>query len=177
MHRWVWDLHAPSPASMRHDYPIAAIAHDTPRGPLGPTALPGTYQVRLTVDGKSFTAPLTVKMDPRIKTPLSGLQKKAQAETRLSDAMTETTQSILQANSINSQLEKLTQSGGAAKNAVADFQKKLNALVGAPGGFFTPPSAEVTLMRTCPFRGAISALPSSPFMKIIVPLAKCSTRL
>jgi photosystem II stability/assembly factor-like uncharacterized protein len=147
MHRWVWDLHAPSPASMRHDYPIAAIAHDTPRGPLGPTALPGTYQVRLTVDGKSFTAPLTVKMDPRIKTPLSGLQKKAQAETRLSDAMTETTQSILQANSINSQLEKLTQSGGAAKNAVADFQKKLNALVGTLGGFFTPPSPEVTLNR------------------------------
>ena len=147
MHRWMWDLHASPPASMRHDYPISAIPHDTPRGPFGPTAVPGTYQVRLTVDGKSFTAPLTVKMDPRVKTPLSGLEKKAQAETRLSAAMTETTQAILQANSIHSQLEKLTQSSDATKNAVADFQKKLAALAGAAGGFFSPPSSDVTLNR------------------------------
>jgi len=154
MHRWVWNLHAPSPASMRHDYPIAAIAHDTPRGPLGPRALPGTYQVRLTVDGKTFAAPLTVKMDPRVKTSPSGLQKKAQAEDRLASRMTQTTEAILQANSINSQLEKLTQSD-ATKNAVADFQKKLTALVGAPGGFFTPPSPEVTLNRA---NGEVSTL-------------------
>ena len=147
MHRWVWDLHAPPPASMRHDYPIAAIAHDTPRGPLGPTALPGTYQVRLTVDGKSFTAPLTVKMDPRVKTSLSGLQKKAHAEARLASGMTETTEAILQANSINSQLGKLTQSNDATRAAVADFQKKLTTLVGAPGGFFSPPTSDVTLNR------------------------------
>jgi len=154
MHRWVWNLHAPSPASMRHDYPIAAIAHDTPRGPLGPRALPGTYQVRLTVDGKTFAAPLTVKMDPRVKTSPCGLQKKAQAEDRLASGMTQTTEAILQANSINSQLEKLTQSD-ATKNAVADFQKKLTALVGAPGGFFTPPSPEVTLNRA---NGEVSTL-------------------
>src|SRR5215472_1236149 len=147
MHRWVWDLHAPPPASMRHDYPIAAIAHDTPRGPLGPTALPGTYQVRLTVDGKSFTAPLTVKMDPRVKTSLSGLQKKAHAEARLASGMTETTEAILQANSINSQLGKLTQSNDATRAAVADFQKKLTTLVGAPGGFFSPLTSDVTLNR------------------------------
>jgi len=145
MHRWIWDLHAPSPVSMRHDYPIAAIPHDTPRGPLGPTALPGTYQVRLTVDGKSITAPLAVKMDQRVKTPFSSLQKKAQAETRLSAAITETTQAILLANSINSQLAKLTQSSDTTRNAVADFQKKLSALVGAPGGFLAPPSPDVTL--------------------------------
>jgi photosystem II stability/assembly factor-like uncharacterized protein len=155
MHRWIWDLHAPSPASMRHDYPISAIAHDTPRGPLGPTALPGTYQVRLTVDGKSFTAPLTVKMDPRVKTSSSGLQKKAQAEDRLASGMTQTTEAILQANSVNSQLEKLAQPGGAIKNAVVDFQKKLTAIVGAPGGFFTPPSPEVTLNRA---NGEVSTL-------------------
>jgi len=155
MHRWVWDLHYPSPASMRHDYPIAAIPHDTPRGPLGPTALPGNYQVRLTVDGKSFTAPLTVKMDPRVKTSPSGLQKKAQAEASLASLMTETTRAILQANSIRSQLEKLTPSGDTTKNAIAEFQKKLNPLVGTPGGFFTPPSTEVTLNRA---NGQVSTL-------------------
>jgi len=147
MHRWVWHLHYPKPASMRHEYPIAAVPHDTPRGPFGPTVLPGTYKVRLTVDGKPFTAPLTVKMDPRVKTPLAGLQKKEQVETRLASIITQTTQALLQANSIRAQIEKLSQSNDATKNAVAEFQKKLTALVGAPGGFFAPPSSEATLSR------------------------------
>jgi len=29
--------------------------------------LPGNYSVRLTVQGKSYTQPLVVKMDPRLK--------------------------------------------------------------------------------------------------------------
>jgi photosystem II stability/assembly factor-like uncharacterized protein len=155
MHRWVWDLHYPSPASMRHDYPIAAIPHDTPRGPLGPTVVPGDYKVRLTVDGKSFTTSLNVKLDPRVKISISSLQKKAQAETQLASMMTQTTQAVLQANSVRSQLEKLTQSSDAAKNAVAEFQKKLAALVGTPGGFMAPPSPEPTLSRV---NGEVSTL-------------------
>ena len=147
MHRWIWDLHYPAPASTRHEYPIAAVPHDTPRGPFGPTVLPGTYKVRLTVDGKPFTAPLTVKMDPRVKTPLAGLQMKEQAETRLASITTQTTQALLQANSIRAQLEKLSQPNDATKNAVAEFQKKLAALVGAPGGFLAAPSPEPTLSR------------------------------
>jgi hypothetical protein len=147
MHRWVWHLHYPPPASTRHEYPIAAVPHDTPRYPLGPTVVPGSYKVQLTVDGKSFTAPLTVKLDPRVKTPVAALQKKEQAETRLATIITRTTQALLQANSIRSQLEKLSPSNDATKSAVAEFQKKLAALVGTPGGFFTPPSADATLSR------------------------------
>jgi hypothetical protein len=37
--------------------------------------LPGAYTVKLTVDGKSFTQPLTLKMDPRVKTPPAGLKQ------------------------------------------------------------------------------------------------------
>ncbi len=148
MHRWVWHLHYAPPPSTRHEYPIAAVPHDTPRYPLGPTVVPGTYKVRLIVDGKSFTAPLTVKMDPRVKTSLAALQNKLKAETRLASLMTQTTQALLQANSIRSQLEKQSQSSDAIKNAVAEFQKKLGALVGTPGGFFAPPSTEATLSRT-----------------------------
>jgi hypothetical protein len=36
-------------------------------GAQGPVALPGKYQVRLTVDGKSQTVPLEVKLDPRVQ--------------------------------------------------------------------------------------------------------------
>jgi hypothetical protein len=146
MHRWVWDLHYTAPTSTRHDYPISAIPHDTPRMPLGPNALPGNYKIRLTVDGKSFTSSLTVKMDPRVKTSLAGLQKKFAAETQLASLTSRTSEAVLQAASIRAQLDKL-KTQGDTKEAIEGFDKKLNALVGASGGFFAPPSAEATISR------------------------------
>jgi len=148
MHRWVWDLHDPAPVATRHDYPIAAIPHDTPRSPLGPTVVPGTYTVRLTVDGKTSTAPLTIKMDPRVKISAAGLQKKFQAETRMASIMTESAQALLQGGSIRAQLEKLSaQANGSAKDALEATGKKLTTLLGAAPGFLAPPSPESTLSR------------------------------
>ena len=148
MHRFIWGLHYAAPASMRHDYPIAAVPHDTPRLPLGPTVLPGKYTVRLTVDGKTSSAPLIVKMDPRVKTPASGLEKKFQAETRMAEILNESTHALLQGGSLRTQIEKLAgQNNAAAKDALDAFSKKLNAMLGGGGGFFAPPSQEVTLAR------------------------------
>jgi photosystem II stability/assembly factor-like uncharacterized protein len=146
MHRWIWDLHYPPPLATRHDYPISAIPHDTPRYPLGPTVLPGNYTVRLTADGKTMTAPLTVRMDPRVKTAPAGLQKRFDAETRLASIVSDSSRAVLEGNSIREQLEKI-QAPANSKNAVEAFQKKLSTLLGAPGGFFAPPSPEVTVSR------------------------------
>jgi photosystem II stability/assembly factor-like uncharacterized protein len=148
MHRFVWGLHYSAPTSTRHDYPISAIPHDTPRFPLGPTVLPGTYTVRLTVDEKTFNAPLTIKMDPRIKISTASLEKKFRAETRMASILTESGQALLQGGSIRTQLEKLSaQANASTKEAMDVFQKKLTALLGTPGGFLAPPSQEVTLGR------------------------------
>ena len=67
MQRFVWDLHYPPPQGQRPSYPISAINKNTTRYPLGPWALPGTYSVKLTADGKTYSQSLTVKMDPRVK--------------------------------------------------------------------------------------------------------------
>jgi hypothetical protein len=156
MHRWTWDLHYPAPAAVRHEYPIAAIPHDTPRHPLGPTVLPGNYRVQLTVDGKSSTAPLSIKMDPRVKTSLAGLQKKFQAESRLTAIVDESSRAVLQAGSIRDQLDKLSaQADTGVRSAIEDAQKKLTALLGASRGPFAPPSQEPTLTR---LNGAASSL-------------------
>ena len=145
MHRWLWRLRYPAPQVPRHEYPIAAIPHDTPRGPLGPTVLPGTFTVRLTVDGKSSTAPLNIKMDPRIKAPAAELQKKFQSEMHLASTLTGTTQAISEGNSIRTQLENQHGSlNPQTKDAVAQFQKKLDALLGGNGA---APASEVTLAR------------------------------
>lgn len=75
MQRFVWDLMFPNPPSDGYDLPISAIAGDTPLVPQGPAVLPGTYTVRLTVDGRSYTQPLRVRIDPRVKTAEIGLRQ------------------------------------------------------------------------------------------------------
>jgi len=63
MHRWVWDLRPTPPA------PRPAGAPGGGGGGFGsrPTVLPGNYSVKLTVGGQSYTQPLIVRMDPRVR--------------------------------------------------------------------------------------------------------------
>jgi photosystem II stability/assembly factor-like uncharacterized protein len=67
--RFVWNLRYEHPKSPSYTYSIAAVpGQDTPVVPQGMLVLPGAYKVRLSVDGKTYTQPLSVKMDPRSKT-------------------------------------------------------------------------------------------------------------
>lgn len=58
-HRFVWDLRWGSSGAN------AEIDEEGFGAPRGPRAVPGAYQIKLTVDGASFTQPLRVEMDPR----------------------------------------------------------------------------------------------------------------
>jgi photosystem II stability/assembly factor-like uncharacterized protein len=87
LHRFVWDLREPTPRAAAFTYPIAAVPGDTPREPRGPWVLPGAYTVRITVDGRPLAQPLTVRMDPRVKTPLGDLEAQHSLATRLCEAM------------------------------------------------------------------------------------------
>ena len=49
--------------------------------------MPGTYTVRLTANGTSVTRPLSVEMDPRVKTPILALQRQFSLSKQLSDAI------------------------------------------------------------------------------------------
>jgi hypothetical protein len=156
MHRWVWDLHYPAPDSPRHEYPISAIPGDTPRYPLGPTVLPGSYTARLTANGTSYTAPFTVKMDPRIQLSSAGLEKKFQLEMRLASLLSQTSKAVMQGGLIRDPLQKLShQATGTARDSVQAFQTKLAAVLGALAGFAATPTDEITLSRV---NGQVSIL-------------------
>ncbi|MGZ4825718.1 MAG: WD40/YVTN/BNR-like repeat-containing protein [Terriglobales bacterium] len=87
-HRFVWDLRYPDPPSLHKNYDISAVWGVGVTGlPVGPLVLPGNYQVRLTVDGRSFTQALTVKLDPRLKATRAELQKQFELEMQITDAM------------------------------------------------------------------------------------------
>jgi hypothetical protein len=131
MHRWLWDLHYPSPVALHHEYPISAVPHDTPRYPLGPRALPGTYSVKFTASGKSFSEPLTVRMDPRVKTPPEGLRALFQMQTGLADMMTRSSEAIAEARSAHDQLERVSASAtGPVKDAIESLDNKIAAVLG-----------------------------------------------
>jgi photosystem II stability/assembly factor-like uncharacterized protein len=131
MHRWIWDLRYPAPLSTEHEYPIAAVPQRTPRYPLGPLALPGQYSARLTANGHSYTANITVKMDPRVKTSADGLRKRFDLEMQLASAVAQSSEAVLQARSVREQLLKLAGSSnetlrGSIKSLDEDISRVLD---------------------------------------------------
>lgn len=73
-HRFYWDVRYTPPAADRFSYPISAVLYDTPKTPLGMWVMPGTYQVRLTVNGVAYRQAVVVRMDPRVRTSPQDLQ-------------------------------------------------------------------------------------------------------
>ncbi|MEO6798962.1 MAG: hypothetical protein ABI178_03395, partial [Rhodanobacter sp.] len=71
-HRFVWDLRYTAPAGAP-DWGEPGVLGRTPRAPMGPLVTPGQYRVVLTVNGKSYSVPLTVQADPSSGSTPSGL--------------------------------------------------------------------------------------------------------
>jgi len=142
MHRWVWDLHETTPDSLGHGFPIAAVPHRTPRLPLGPSVLPGSYTVKLIASGQSYTAPLTVKMDPRVNTQPAGLSEQYEAEEHLAAIITHTTGAIREARSAQDQIDKLSHNAtGPLADHLTALDKNIKAALGS-GGRFGPAPAQ-----------------------------------
>jgi photosystem II stability/assembly factor-like uncharacterized protein len=135
MHRFVWDLHFPPPDVLEHEYPISAIPGDTPRHPLGPAALPGAYTVRLSAFGRAWTAPLAVRMDPRVTTPVEGLAERFRLATGIAEALRRDSAALSQVKRLRARLaEVIPRASGEAKQSVASLEADLAALEGSGGG-------------------------------------------
>jgi hypothetical protein len=87
LHRFVWDVRYGPPAVDVSSDPIAAAPFDTPRVPQGLFVTPGTYQVRLTVNGRSYRQAVTVRMDPRVTTSAADLDVQFRLSKSLHEAM------------------------------------------------------------------------------------------
>ena len=100
LNRFVWDL--------RYEG-----ATKVPHAPLwggntnGPEALPGTYQIRWTVLGKSYTAPIEIKADPRLKVSSEDLAKQFDLLLKIRDKVTETDDAIIQIRDLREQINAI----------------------------------------------------------------------
>jgi hypothetical protein len=144
MHRFVWDLHYAPPDAMTHEFPISAILRDTPEVPLGAWAMPGHYTVRLTVGGQSYTQPLIVKMDPRIKTSQDDLRKQLAMEMGAVDGMNQSYRALAEVQSTREQLKDRAAKApkGKVSEAIEALDKQAAELEGAAQtSFFGVPSS------------------------------------
>lgn len=71
--RYIWNLRYADPPGAKRSYAIAAVQNSTPDGPVGPFVAPGTYTIRLTVDGAVSEQKMRVRLDPRSKLTVDDL--------------------------------------------------------------------------------------------------------
>ncbi|MDE2273575.1 MAG: hypothetical protein KGL00_05200, partial [Gammaproteobacteria bacterium] len=130
VHRVVWDLRYPRPDSLRYSYGINAIyGVGTAIVPRGPLVLPGRYRVELTVNGRSYTQPLVVTLDPRAHPAGDALQKQLALALQLGTAMHVTASAFVGLGQLHAQLTALAQQL-ADKSTQAALLSSVNSLDG-----------------------------------------------
>ncbi|HEY0459795.1 MAG TPA: hypothetical protein VGC97_11725 [Pyrinomonadaceae bacterium] len=134
MHRFLWDFRYPPVANVETGFPIAAIYGNTEPNPTSPLAMVGDYSVVLTVGGKTYTQPLTVKIDPRVTATVGDLQKQFDLSKQLYDAWLRLEPVNAELEELSKQLPEIKKRAGQTPLAVRidDLEKKLAELSGAP---------------------------------------------
>ncbi len=132
MQRFLWDLHFAPPEGVRRSYSMAAILHDTPLSPAGPWVQPGEYSVRLTVGGKTFTQPLTVKMDPRVTATQETLTEQYELSMVCYQGLQQVYKARREIDNVRSQVQALLKGETSAdlKDLLNKFGRKASALDG-----------------------------------------------
>ncbi len=140
MHRFSWDLRfqpiGPEPraaggatgAVPGHTYPPAVT----------PWAPPGQYTVRLTVNGKTYTQPLTLRLDPRVTTPAADLARLAELSRQMYDGSVAAHAAYEKARGLVAALD------AAGGQDAAAFKAEVESVAPAPRprafGFFRRPA-------------------------------------
>ncbi|HEV7472532.1 MAG TPA: hypothetical protein VGN90_00690, partial [Pyrinomonadaceae bacterium] len=160
LNRFVWDLRYERPKALRYGYSIAAaFGEDAIMVPEGPFVVPGVYQVKLTVAGRTYNAPLEVKLDPRLKIPQLALGQQQALELKISEAMNQSYDSVQQIKELRTRITELQTKLGSDSNAkstleaIAALDKKAAELVAVEQSY--PPVGIVSLASV---NGALAQL-------------------
>jgi len=100
LNRFAWDLRYEIPTKI----PGGVYGDYKPEGPW---ALPGHYQVKLTVGGKEQTASFELKIDPRVNTSAADLQKQFDLAMKIRGRVTESHDAVNQIRDLRAQLVSL----------------------------------------------------------------------
>lgn len=127
INRYVWDLRYAPPT------PLVTGPHPAYGGSaIGPYIMPGTYEVRMTVEGKTMTQPLEVKMDPLVTTSEAELDKQMELGLELRNDLDVLIGTINEAVGVQRKVEAIEHQAGAASPVAAlaaSLDNKLTDLI------------------------------------------------
>jgi hypothetical protein len=127
MNRFVWNLR----------YEDATRVPNSPiwgGSTTGPMIQPGTYTLKLTVGGKSYTQPLEAKVDPRIKVSEADLQKQFALSMQIHELLGRTHDAVNQIRNIRRQTQDLqrrvanTKAAAAIRTAARSLDQKMTPI-------------------------------------------------
>jgi hypothetical protein len=127
LNRFVWDMRGEAPAKV----PGSVSWGGRPTGVL---VVPGTYQIKLTVAGKTSTASAEISKDPRVAVSAADLEKQNELTLRIWSRVSAGHEAVNQIRSVRGQLDALKKRLGADAAAkpvleAADaLKKKMDAV-------------------------------------------------
>jgi photosystem II stability/assembly factor-like uncharacterized protein len=121
LNRFEWDLQYEAPTRVP-----GAVAWGGFE--MGSLAVPGNYQVKLTVNGQSYTVPVHVEEDPRIQVSVEDLQKQFDFNQEINARVTAAHDAVNQIRDMHTQLEALEKrlDGNDKTKATADAARSLD---------------------------------------------------
>ncbi len=119
LNQFVWDLRYPDATS----FPGMILWAGNVRGPV---VTPGTYQVKLTVNGKSETRNFEVRRDPRLKTTPDDFNAQLELELQVRDKLSRTNQAVIEIRDVRKQIDELTARLNGKSKAVSERAKSLS---------------------------------------------------
>ena len=127
MSRFVWDLRYPPAREVPGDKSTEEVL-------VGPLAKPGTYQVKLTVDGQSQTETFEILKDPRVAAGQKEFDAQFQLLIKIRDKLSETHDAVNRLRGISQQVNEWTRRAQAyssdetVSNAADTLKEKLSAI-------------------------------------------------
>jgi photosystem II stability/assembly factor-like uncharacterized protein len=94
----------------------------------GPRVVPGNYQVKLSVDGRTMTENFEVKPDPRLMTTAADYAKQLELALKIRDQLTESHNAIIQIRDVRKQVDDLVKrvAGQSTAKPITDAGAALN---------------------------------------------------
>jgi photosystem II stability/assembly factor-like uncharacterized protein len=100
VNRFVWNMQTESPARVPGSVSWGGR-------PQGAEVVPGTYQIKLTVAGKTYSASAELRKDPRVETSQADLEKQFELASKIAARVGQGHEAVNQIRSVRAQLDAL----------------------------------------------------------------------
>ncbi|NUR44837.1 MAG: glycosyl hydrolase, partial [Sphingomonas sp.] len=126
LNRYTWDMRYPGFTEFKGMILWAARNR-------GALAVPGQYQVRLTVDGKAQSQPAEIRLDPRLgNVAPADLQKRFELASQIREKVSQANEAVLMIRGVRSQIEERVKQARdpATRKAGERLEQRLRAIEG-----------------------------------------------